>query len=195
MNKEKYLEEIKNFSDYMLYKSIKQYLKEEQSGIYYNSKKLSQLFKESKIRKEDIFKQALEDSLYEFNRNQFPNIETAIDSTNEGIGNVVLSDHKRIFEEYEISDEKLFLSKVKGNSMIGAKIDDGDTLAAERSDNVKDGDIIIAEIDGRVFVKRYKETTDGRWLISENVAIEDVLITDEMNFQILGKVIACVKKF
>ncbi len=72
-------------------------------------------------------------------------------------------------EEYLISKkDKTFLLEVKGDSMIEAHIDEGDLVIAERSQTAKDGDIVVAEVDGGWTLKYFK--TDGKkmWLMPAN---------------------------
>ena len=72
-------------------------------------------------------------------------------------------------EEYLIpKKEKTFILEVKGDSMIEAHIDEGDLVIAERSQTAKDGDIVVAEVDGGWTLKYFK--TDGKkvWLLPAN---------------------------
>jgi len=72
-------------------------------------------------------------------------------------------------DEYLIPrKEKTFILEVKGDSMIEAHIDEGDLVIAERSQTAKNGDIVIAEIDGGWTLKYFK--TDGTkvWLEPAN---------------------------
>jgi hypothetical protein len=197
MINDEYKNKIRNYSDFLLYKEIKRYLKEEQSGYRHNSEKLDLLYDESKIREQDVYAKALDDSMSEFNKRFFPEHSDDMDGIADtpDLGNVTISSRKTIFEDIGLNGNNIFLCKVKGNSMIGAKIDDGDTLIAEKTDQVNDGDLIIAEIDNAVFVKRYRKSNDGLWLISENVSYPEFQISEETSFRVLGKVIACLKKF
>lgn len=49
--------------------------------------------------------------------------------------------------------EKTFLLEVKGDSMIEAHIEEGDMVVAERAETAKDGDIVVAEVDGEWTLK------------------------------------------
>lgn len=52
-------------------------------------------------------------------------------------------------DEYFIRDSgKTFILRVKGDSMIEEGIKEGDLVVAERTNNPKDGDIVIAQVDG-----------------------------------------------
>ena len=53
------------------------------------------------------------------------------------------------FDEYLIRDHsKTFVLEVKGDSMIEEGIKEGDLVIVERKNEPKDGDIVIAEVDG-----------------------------------------------
>ena len=62
--------------------------------------------------------------------------------------------------------EATYFVKVEGDSMIGARIRDGDLLVVDRSLTPANGDIIIAAVDGEFTVKTYrtglKTGKDGR---------------------------------
>ncbi len=53
--------------------------------------------------------------------------------------------------------ESTYLLEVKGDSMIDEGIKEGDLVLVERRGNPKDGDIVIAEIDGGWTMKYFKK--------------------------------------
>ena len=60
-------------------------------------------------------------------------------------------------DEYLINDkDKTYLLEVKGDSMIEAGIQEGDLVVAERKSDPKDGDIVIAEVDGGWTMKYFR---------------------------------------
>lgn len=78
-------------------------------------------------------------------------------------------------EEYLIpKKEKTFILEVKGDSMIEAHIDEGDLVIAERSQVARDGDIVVAEVDGGWTLKYFK--TDGQkvWLEPANKLLKPI---------------------
>lgn len=84
-------------------------------------------------------------------------------------------------EEYLVpKKEKTFLLEVKGDSMIEAHIDEGDLVIAERSQSAKNGDIVIAEVDGGWTLKYFK--TDGKqvWLEPANKHLKPIYPEYEM---------------
>lgn len=66
--------------------------------------------------------------------------------------------------------EKTFLLEVKGDSMIEAHIEEGDMVIAERSEQAKNGDIVVAEVDGEWTLKYFKKDSikNSIWLEPAN---------------------------
>jgi repressor LexA len=61
-----------------------------------------------------------------------------------------------------------YLFEVQGDSMIDAHIADGDMVIAERTNTAKDGDIIIAQIDGEYTMKYLRSKGSKLWLEPAN---------------------------
>jgi len=61
-----------------------------------------------------------------------------------------------------------FLLEVKGDSMIEAHIEEGDIVVAERTTTARDGDIVVAEVDGEWTLKYYKNSGKKVWLQPAN---------------------------
>src|SRR5215470_4167955 len=57
--------------------------------------------------------------------------------------------------------EATYMLKVKGDSMIEAGIMEGDTALVDRSLTPRDGDIVVAEVDG-AWTMKYLKKTGGR---------------------------------
>ncbi len=78
--------------------------------------------------------------------------------------------------------------------MRGAGIDDGDILVVDRALTARNGDIIIAAIEGEFTVKRLEKTEQGAVrLLPENEAYEPILITPDVQAEFFG-VVSCVVK-
>ncbi len=61
-------------------------------------------------------------------------------------------------DEYLIGNKRsVYLLEVKGDSMIDEGIKEGDLVIAERRGDPKDGDIVIAEVDGGWTMKYFKK--------------------------------------
>jgi repressor LexA len=88
-----------------------------------------------------------------------------------------------------------FALRVKGDSMIGAGILDGDVVVARRQDTASEGDVIVALIPGlaedEATVKRFHRR-DGRVLLMpENPAMDPIELTAG---RVLGRVVAVLRK-
>lgn len=61
-------------------------------------------------------------------------------------------------DEYLIGNkEATYMLKVKGDSMIDAGIQEGDLVLVERGKEAREGDIVIAEVDGGWTMKYYRK--------------------------------------
>ena len=83
-----------------------------------------------------------------------------------------------------------FLLKVKGDSMSGDHIIDGDTIVVKTQDTAENGDIVVALVDdNEAVVKRFYRRDDGVVeLRSSNPLYEPIIA--ESSLMIQGKVIA-----
>ena len=90
-----------------------------------------------------------------------------------------------------------FFVKVKGDSMEGANINDGDILIVDRSLKAKSGSIVIAVVDGELTVKRLRQLSKGSskeiFLVPENNNYPDIAITSD-RFEIWGVVSYIIHK-
>lgn len=95
--------------------------------------------------------------------------------------------------EYILPNEDLdFCLKVKGNSMISARIFDGDIVYVRKQDIVENGEIAAIQIDGEeVALKRFYRENGRVILHSENPTIPDLIFTskDKKLIRVLGKVV------
>jgi repressor LexA len=89
-----------------------------------------------------------------------------------------------------------FLLKVRGMSMRDAGILDGDLLAVRRSDNARNGQIVVARIGDDVTVKRYKKTGDLIELLPENPDYPIIRIErDEQLFSLEGLAVGLMRSW
>jgi DNA polymerase V len=86
-----------------------------------------------------------------------------------------------------------FYARVKGNSMQGAGIDDGDLLVIDKSLEPADGKVAVCFIDGEFTVKRIQRDTDCCWLVAENDAFKPIRVTADNDFVIWGIVVHVIK--
>lgn len=78
-----------------------------------------------------------------------------------------------------------FILKVKGESMINIGIFDGDLVFVERTQNVRNGDTVVALVDDSATVKTFYKEKNYIRLQPENDTMEPIIVPD---CQILGKV-------
>ncbi|HWP91548.1 MAG TPA: translesion error-prone DNA polymerase V autoproteolytic subunit [Thermodesulfobacteriota bacterium] len=84
--------------------------------------------------------------------------------------------------------EATYLVRVMGNSMVEARIDDGDFLLVDRAIEAKTNDIILAVLNGDFTVKRLVKKADRWYLVSANPKYLPIEISSEADFEIWGKV-------
>lgn len=80
-----------------------------------------------------------------------------------------------------------FLLRVKGDSMVGAHIDDGDLVVVDPDSTPTEGDICVAVIGDEATVKRIERKRNGFYLVPMNPHYNPIYITKET--KIIGKVI------
>lgn len=87
-----------------------------------------------------------------------------------------------------------FCLKARGDSMINARILDGDIVFIRKTDEIENGNIYAVGIDDEVLLKRiyYDKDNDIFQLVSENPAYPPKIITGEKlnHIVILGKAVA-----
>ncbi len=85
-----------------------------------------------------------------------------------------------------------FLLKVKGESMTGAGIDDGDYALVRPQKIAESGDIVVAIIEGEATVKRFLRKGRAVILKPENPDMRPITVSGG-DFHIVGKVISVIK--
>ncbi len=97
-------------------------------------------------------------------------------------------------DDYLISDKSTsYMLEVKGESMIDAGIQEGDLVIAMRSTVAKDGDIVIAEVDGGWTMKYYRKTGNKVWLEPANKNFKNIY--PEYDLKIGAVVKGVVRKY
>jgi len=91
--------------------------------------------------------------------------------------------------------EKTFMLEVKGDSMIEAHIEEGDMIIAERTDTAKNGDIVVAEVDGEWTLKylRKDNIKNSMWLEPANKNYKP--IHPQHSLRIAAVVKAVIRKY
>ncbi len=103
-------------------------------------------------------------------------------------GGPVLSE-EHVLDYFEVGNTLLkkpqgsFALRVTGLSMINAGILEGDFVIANQAMTPKDGDIVVALVDGRNTVKRYRSHNGQVWLQAENPDYPDIEPTEFLEVQ------------
>jgi repressor LexA len=93
------------------------------------------------------------------------------------------------------SSDDVFTLRVRGDSMTGAGIHDGDIAVVRKQPEVQDGELAVVMIDGEATLKRFRR--EGRRVIlrAENPDYADIVIDPKRaDVDIVGKVIGIMRK-
>ncbi len=86
-----------------------------------------------------------------------------------------------------------YILEVDGDSMIDAHIANGDLVIAERTETAKDGQIVIAEVDGEFTMKYFRKEGNKVWLEPANKNFKPIY--PENDLQIRAIVRGVVRKY
>lgn len=84
-----------------------------------------------------------------------------------------------------------FILKVQGESMINIGINDGDYIIVSKQSTARNGQIVVAMIDGDATVKTFYKEKDYIRLQPENDTMEPII---SKNVEIVGKVVGLFRK-
>jgi repressor LexA len=96
-------------------------------------------------------------------------------------------------EEMFVSPHGNFVLRVRGDSMIGDSIADGDYVICEKRDTVRNGETVVALIDGEeATLKRFHRTSRGIRLEAANPEYEPIIAKD---VDIQGVVVGVLRRY
>jgi repressor LexA len=88
-----------------------------------------------------------------------------------------------------------FVLKVRGESMIEDGIHDGDMVVVQGTSEVRDGDMVVALVDGEVTLKRiFRQPPDTIRLQPANAAMKPFLVAAE-SVTVQGVVVGLLRRF
>jgi DNA polymerase V len=88
-----------------------------------------------------------------------------------------------------------FMFTVRGDSMIGAAIEDGDKVVVDRALTAKNRDIVVAAVDGEYTIKRLYKYRGKVELRPENPNYPAITFGDGTELQIWGVVVGVVRRY
>jgi repressor LexA len=89
-----------------------------------------------------------------------------------------------------------FALEVRGESMIEDHICSGDFVLAEKTDKVREGDIVVALVEGtEATLKRYYPQPDGRIRLQPANASMSPIFVKPSDLEIQGRVLAVMRKY
>jgi repressor LexA len=94
----------------------------------------------------------------------------------------------------DMGSGKLFALQVKGDSMIGAGILDGDRVIIKQQATAENGQIVCAMIDGEATLKRFYKNDGVITLRAENENYAPITVSSG-EFRILGRLVGLMRKF
>ncbi len=107
----------------------------------------------------------------------------------------------RVYDEYVdfscnrgYRQEELFALRIRGDSMTGIGIFDGDAVVVKKQDTAVNGNIVVAMIDGEMTVKTFYDENGHIRLQPENKAMKPIIV-DKDKLVIKGRVIADVRYY
>jgi len=127
----------------------------------------------------------------------YPNIHPVSTGRLPMLGSVACGEPIFMAEEFEFQQDVTenikadFVLRCKGDSMINARINDGDIVFVRKQESVENGEIAVVAIDDEATLKRFYKYNEMIILRAENPAYKDLVFTpeDHKQVRILGKAI------
>ena len=200
MGQGNFKEKIRNFSDHALYTYIKDKTIEDHLQNKNSTYVLEPALAEAEKRQSGLYNKALEDAWTVINDMErkglsgtgFGAYRTEFMNGIELGGMIVKYADKSPKSRQEgifgIDKSSLMIFEVDGNSMKDMNINQGDTLFVDTSQDPESSDIVVAELNDEVFVKRFITTESSTWLVSENRKYEPYEVQPGDDLKIKGVV-------
>jgi repressor LexA len=96
---------------------------------------------------------------------------------------------RRIFK-----GEGLFTLRIRGDSMKGIGVLDGDIVIVRQQSTAEQNDVVVAIIEGEATLKRYIREADRVILRPENPRYNDIVVPADRDLMIAGKMVGVMRK-
>ena len=98
--------------------------------------------------------------------------------------------HEFVMLPKELVEGGIIYTKVRGTSMCGAGIENGDLVQILLTNDFEDGDVVVAWLDGEATLKTFfRDEDDELWLVPQNDMYQPIKVSDFSSVRIVGKVI------
>lgn len=91
--------------------------------------------------------------------------------------------------------EGLFALKIRGDSMTGMGILNGDIVVVRKKSTAEHGEVVVIIIDGDATLKRFIKENGKVLLRAENPAYSDIVLSSLNSIQIAGKLVGVIRKY
>lgn len=93
-----------------------------------------------------------------------------------------------------VGDGRLFMLRVRGDSMVDAGVLADDLVVVRQQDEVEQGELCAALIEGEATVKRFRRTATGEvFLDPANPAYQPIPVTADQSVRVMGRVVAVLR--
>lgn len=128
----------------------------------------------------------------------YPNIRPIAKKSLPVLGSVAcgkpiyMAEEKEVYVDATTDIKADFILIAKGDSMTGARINDGDIVFIHQQPEVENGEIAVVAIDDEATLKRFYKYNDMVLLKAENPEYKDMVYTpeDHKDIRVLGKAVA-----
>lgn len=87
-----------------------------------------------------------------------------------------------------------YLLRVQGDSMTGEGILDGDLVGVHRTPEARNGQVVVARVDGEMTIKRLQRVRHGIQLLPRNPAYAPIVVSSDQDFAIEGLYCGLVRR-
>lgn len=89
----------------------------------------------------------------------------------------------------------LFALRIKGDSMTGMGILNGDIVVVRKKSEARHGEVVVVIIDGDATLKRFVKENGEIRLRAENPAYDDIILDPGNSIQVAGKLVGVIRKY
>lgn len=94
-------------------------------------------------------------------------------------------------EQLIMNKPATYFFRMNSDAMENAGIYAGDVLIVDRSIKITNGKIIVAAVDGELFVRKYEQSFQQKKLVAENKRVKEIILNEFTQFMSWG-VVTCV---